>query len=265
MKIKKEAIEEIIKLYKEKTEKECYKALLWDEMPDILDDKLGGKPYLPVGEKYPVDSNGNYMNLLLQVNLKNIKLKNFPSEGILEVFTNIGNNLEYCVKLFKEGLEYQTDLPEVKAYFEGEEIEYFIKRPILITLEKDIMHMPTSNYKSTALIKKLCEQVFDRKFANHSELEEFFGGWEKYFDFKFAISEKLTYHKINIGGYPHFNQDDIRENLKPRKNECIFSIDSVGLEEFIQIVDSGIIFGFSSKEDLKNANFDNVLIDYDFC
>ena len=56
--------------YTKKTEKECYKFNLVEGKPSILDDKIGGKPYLPVGEAYPVDKSGNPMGLVLQLNLK---------------------------------------------------------------------------------------------------------------------------------------------------------------------------------------------------
>ena len=38
--------------------------------------------------KGPKDKDGNYMPLLLQVNLKNVDLVNFPKKGILEIFTD---------------------------------------------------------------------------------------------------------------------------------------------------------------------------------
>ena len=78
----------VVEEFKKATEKECYKVLLLEDVPSILDDKIGGQPYLPVGEEYPKDKDGNYMPLLLQVNLKNIELDNFPKKGILEIFTD---------------------------------------------------------------------------------------------------------------------------------------------------------------------------------
>lgn len=75
-----EKILKLAEVFKEKTKKECYKVNVVDGEVGILDDKLGGKPYLPVGEEYPKDNSGEYMPLLLQVNLKNIDLKGYPKK-----------------------------------------------------------------------------------------------------------------------------------------------------------------------------------------
>lgn len=65
-----EKFQKVIDIFKETTRKHCYSIDLLDEVPDILDDKIGGTPYLPVGEEYPVDKSGNPLALLLQINLK---------------------------------------------------------------------------------------------------------------------------------------------------------------------------------------------------
>ena len=126
MELKQEKIDLITKKFEEKTRKDCYAIHFIDEEPKILDDKIGGKPYLPVGEKYPTDKKERPLPLMLQVNLKNVDLPNFPKKGILEIFTDTNWPLNYQVKLFEEGLNYLTELPETKCYytdFEGQEQE----------------------------------------------------------------------------------------------------------------------------------------------
>ena len=72
-------IKEILELYKTKTAKECYKFEIQEnEEPEILDNKIGGIPYLPIGEEYPLDKNGEPMILLVQINLENLELEDFP-------------------------------------------------------------------------------------------------------------------------------------------------------------------------------------------
>ena len=78
----------VVEIFKEKTEKDCYKISLVEGEPLILDDKIGGKPYLPIGEDYPKDKNGEPLVLLLQVNLNKIELNGYPRKGILEIFTD---------------------------------------------------------------------------------------------------------------------------------------------------------------------------------
>lgn len=81
-----EIFKKVIEKFKEVTLKECYKIECIDGEPTILDDKIAGTPYFPIGEEYPLDKDGNPMALLLQVNLKNIDLEKYPKKGILEVF-----------------------------------------------------------------------------------------------------------------------------------------------------------------------------------
>jgi uncharacterized protein YwqG len=64
--------EQLLNEYEELTKRDTYKMNLVKQEVSILDDKVGGIPYLPVGEAYPVDTNGNKMALLMQVNLKNL-------------------------------------------------------------------------------------------------------------------------------------------------------------------------------------------------
>ena len=65
-----------------------------------MDNKIGGKPYLPIGEPYPTGKNGEKLPLLFQVNLKNIDLEGYPQEGILEFFMGDDYPCEYKIKYF---------------------------------------------------------------------------------------------------------------------------------------------------------------------
>lgn len=271
MKISDKDISEMVEKYKKKTKKKCYEMQLFEEEYEgelkILDDKLGGRPYLPVGEKYPVDKRGNPMPLLLQINLKNVNLKNYPKQGILEVFTNIEYPMEYQVKLFEEGLEYQTEFPETKAYYNGEEFEYFVKKPLLVKLRETTMHMPTTNYKSMKIGKKIFIEQFENKVSKE-ELDDFLKNkFRDFWDDKLddEIDKHLDYYWFNFGGYPNFSQYDARLDLRPRKDECVFSFDPIGYEDYVEIGDSGTMWGFMTKEDLKNGKFENMFVDYDCC
>lgn len=62
-----EKVLEIISEYRKKTEKECCFINYSDETPNILDDKIGGIPYLPIGEDYPIDKYGNPMALFILI------------------------------------------------------------------------------------------------------------------------------------------------------------------------------------------------------
>ena len=246
-------LSEVIKEYKELTKKECYGIeVIEDEIPDILDDKIGGTPYLPVGVEWPEG-----MNLLLQVNLKNIELEHFPKEGILEIFvsSDCDSPCETKVFIFDEGLEYQTDLPKQDMD------EFFVTEPLKIKLEKVIEHMPINNDEGN---KKFCDMIkkyFDfqdeeieiEEFAQLDYYEEFFEDQEDVEAYN-NIDDGVT--KANIGGYPAYTQEnegmfDLNEDI------CIFKLDSY-LNDSVNIGDSGILNITMSMEDFKKRDFSNV-------
>ena len=60
---------------------------------EITDSKIEGIPYIPVGEKIPVNSEGKQFMFLAQINCEDLKgLEDFPQEGILQ-FWVLGEDL----------------------------------------------------------------------------------------------------------------------------------------------------------------------------
>lgn len=241
---------ELVQKYKEMTKKECYELeIVENEVPGILDDKLGGDPYLPVCVEWPVDSNNSMMNLLLQVNLKNIKLDGFPESGILEIFASEIMDWPSECKLFvfEEGLEYQKDLPS--QYTE----EFYINNPLKIKLNKTFEHMPLSNEESDSVLCDLLKEYLGVEYKHSWNVPD-----DEFFD---ELYEGLT--KSNIGGYPDFVQDDSC-NYNSQKDICILRLDSLSHDD-IYIGDSGILRVVIPREDLINKNFDNAYLDWDCC
>lgn len=268
MELDQKKLDEIKKLFADKTRKDCYAIDFIDDAPSILDDKLGGKPYLPIGEENPKDKKGRPLPLLLQVNLKNIDLPNFPKKGILEIFTDTNWPLNYKVKLFKEGLEYQTELPDAKCYYTAfngneEETEFFVYKPQKIKLRKSVCYLPLSNYEFYDVFDEIVARVLDLDL-DQVNLEDYFGGWENLYDLRSDVASSVNFDSCTIGGYPDYTQDDIRDEFDHPMEICLFKLDCVGNDCF-DIGDSGIICGYISTEDLKAGNFDNVYIDFDCC
>lgn len=247
----------VIELFKEKTEKECYKISVIDGEPLILDDKIGGNPYLPIGEEYPKDKDGNPLALLLQVNLANINLEDYPQKGILEIFTDkdVEYPCQYVVKYFEEGLEYQTELPDVDLK------NYIVQKPLKIALKKDVCYMSINDYRFIDLFCNIVNGVYGTNVNNYGELEEFFGSFAWYD----KLRDGYENHSITLGGYPDFAQRDPRKYQQDVKEECLFKLDSFRDYKTFRIGDLGIIFALISKEDIKNCNFENAFVDWDCC
>jgi len=252
-----EKFNKIMEEFKKLTEKECYRVELEDGVVSILDDKLGGQPYLPIGEEIPKDSEGNYMPLLLQVNLKNIDLEGYPKKGILQIYTDKDVNYpcEYAVRYYEEGLEYQTDLPDVDVS------NYIVNKSFKIKTEKDTCHMMPGDYRFVDIVCKIVKDLYNVDVNNFGQLDDFFGD----FDWYGKARDMVKVHPCNIGGYPDFTQNDPRNSRIKNKDECLFKIDSYTNMNEINIGDAGILFTLISQEDIENNNFENAVVDWDCC
>lgn len=252
-----ENLEKVIEEFLNRTKKGCMKVNVIEGVPDILDDKLGGIPYIPEGEEYPLDKDGNPMILVTQFNLKNIDLEGWPKEGIIEIFidADLSWPCQYVVKYYKEGLEYKKDLPSAESEYP------IIETPVKITFEKSFCVMPFSEHRFIDTVTEIIKDLYGVVVTNYSEIENFFGvdDWpEKFID-------KIDNPHCNIGGYADFTQQDPRDREHIEKKECLFKLDSNLDFNNISIGDAGILFVFISKEDIENSNFENAVVDWDCC
>lgn len=250
-------IDKIMEQYKERTKKDCYRFEIEEGAePSIMDDKIGGIPYLPVGEEYPLDKDNNPMILLVQINLENIKLENYPQEGILEIFIDRECSwpCDYKIKYFRQITEYRKDL----AQTDSDNGVY--KKPLKIKLIKDIEHMPMSDYRSFGVMVEIIKEIANVEIKDLSDLEEFFFDYDSDI---FGEMEELNIFPGNLAGYADFTQEDPRPlKEKGDKMECLIKVDS-NLKHGIMIGDGGIIFSFISPEDAKSGNFENAIVDWD--
>ena len=256
---------EIIEEYRKKTEKECYTIEYLDTTPNILDDKIGGIPYLPIGEEYPKDIDGNPMSLLFQINLSNVELENFPKRGILEVFISsnekvVFEELEFdykkysTIKYFNEGLEYQTQLPYTK--------NLFIEKPIKIQLKRMKMIMPYNmqDDESINVLTEIIEEKYNIKLNYPMEVKDKLG--VDYYELVNKIEKEITFVS-NIGGYPYFiNTPDAYYNDK--KDTCLLYLASDLNKNLIFGADAGSFYVFIDSDKLKNKSFNKYYCNFEF-
>lgn len=248
-------INELVSKYKEKTEKECYRVDITSEEASILDNKIGGIPYLPIGEEYPTDKKGNKMALLLQVDLEEIDLPYFNSKDILEIFIDYKTDwpVEYEIKLYPKGLDYQTDIiiPPLD--------EFITRKGYKISLTKDKCYMSVSDYRFSHTLIPIVNEVYDESLDLDCDIYDYFENDE--IDSLYNIASP----QICIGGYPDFTQTDPRCYSDKNLDENLFKLDSCGEYDYFNIGDSGILFCLISPENLKNNNFKEAFVDWDCC
>ncbi len=245
-----ENIFEIVNEYAEKTAKECYKLIkVEDETPFIMESKLGGMPYIPKGKSVPRDTNGDYMALLLQINLSDIKMEGYPESGILEIFSSkkIDYPQEYKILYFEDNLEPELELPFVETE------DFFVMKPMKVELKKTIVHMPLTDYRSTSIFNEIIKK-YGTQINSIYDLDK---------DIINRLQDAIITVQATIGGYADFTQDDPRME-EDNRDECLFKLDSL-FDRNIFIGDAGILTVTGSKEDLKENNFDSFVLDWDCC
>ena len=239
--IKKRA-SEIIEEYKEMTKKVCYDIETIEGEPGILDDKIGGNPYLPLGEEYPKNDYGTYLPLLVQINLKNMDIPGFPNTGILEFFMLQDEPDEMIVKYFEEGLGYQTVFPEIDPENSIAEKAYKIK------VNKSIEYMPSFDVKFPENILKVINKLFNTNITQEDEIID-------------EIIEILNFNnidreRIGFGGYRAYI--DFGDEVKGFEDEeCLFKLDS-GMDGRFNIWDAGSISVLISRKKLEMKEFDEI-------
>lgn len=256
--IYKENIEATIKPFVEIKAKAENNLLLWQS-------KFGGLPYFPKGLQYPIDSKGQAMFLLAQINFgETPKLDSFPETGILEFYISGGSDVygacfESPAKQDDFKILYFPEVTEDQGHLVAE--FDFLPEPNLLPIEKQ--SSLTFNLKHAPL--PVVDYQFEPRILNLNPKSKY----ELYKDYQkvYEEYEKLFHsegHKI--GGYPYFTQNDPREfeTYKGEEYWLLFQMDTDD-EAGIMWGDSGIANFFISEQDLENRNFSRVLYNWDCC
>lgn len=270
-------IEEIYEIVKNKTCIRSYK-IEKEQTNDltIYDSKFGGIPYWDFSKEFPIDSKGEKLSLLAQINFEkeNFNDDRLPNQGILQFY--ISSNDDIYGMNFDEQNK-QTDWrviyhPDINYNI----IEEEIKNNGVITLKEanpDYYAPFNEEYKITFKgideIIDCSDERFDSivskglKEKFNIEVEE-----NKVTDYLEQI-DKNYYNKFGtwghkLLGYPAFTQSDPRSynNKYSRYDTLLLQIDS---DRDIMWGDSGVANFFINKEDLLNRNFSDILYNWDCC
>lgn len=257
-----ERISKVISEYKRRTKRECSFIECTDEVPSILDDKIGGKPYLPINEEYPKDNYGNPMALFMQVNLTNLNLEGYP-KGILELFVTTKEDDFYGfsipegtfkMKLFDEGLEYQAELPDVKLK------PFLVNGPFKIKFNKGTMTYPYNMGDDDAvnILLDLFEDEFNVSLETPGDLEREFN--VDYYDLQDELYDSSN-SDSHVGAYASFiNDPDVDYYDKP---VCLLFIGS-DIDNKFDLGNANSFYVLMSEQDLANKDFSNVTCNFEW-
>ena len=236
----------------------------------ITESKIEGIPYIPVGGKIPVNSEGKQFMFLAQINCEDLKgLEDFPQEGILQFwvlgsdhfgkdFDNPTNRDGFEVIYYEKIEDYYSEDEFKEMYnpykFDLKYMETLIASEpckMKFSLEKQ---KESFNYE---LLDNLFKEVLEEESLGFNEKDKLYEEVEKLYDDEFY--EEIVGTKCN--GFPYFTQWEPRDEEQMKEYDTsLFQIDS-GKE--VMIGDSGVMHFFINREKLKNKDFSDVFYHWD--
>ena len=236
----------------------------------ITESKIEGIPYIPVGGKIPVNSEGKQFMFLAQINCEDLKgLEDFPQEGILQFWVlgsdHFGKDFDNPTN--RDGFEVIYYEKIVDCYSENEfkkmynPYKFDLKHmEILIASEPCKMKFSLEKQKESfnyELLDNLFKEVLEEESLGFNEKDKLYEEVEKLYDDEFY--EEIVGTKCN--GFPYFTQWEPRDDKQMKEYDTsLFQIDS-GKE--VMIGDSGVMHFFINREKLKNKDFSDIFYHWD--
>ena len=271
-----EDINIVIEEIKKNNSRECINIIIEEnDSLNLTDSKFGGLPYIPLDSDIPIDSNGNQLALLAQINCTDLPENTlYPKEGLLQFWISrnndfgLGNKKDYCVK-YIENIENNITIENILNKYNllneenSEEYSPFNKKNTSFALkfEKGISTITPNDFQFEELALQTVQELFpDERVADlYNDLER------DVFDTLFKAFKGVNHA---IGAYPTFTQWDPRNldeadayGVTLLQVESEWNNDSNDAE--IMWGDSGVANFFINKEKLENLDFDDVLFNWD--
>ena len=263
--IAEEIFEKIKILYEENSqEKDVVEIFLSTEKMELTDSKIGGIPYIPMGQENSITKDGKNLKFLAQINFSQIKnLKDFPTEGILQFWildnSLLGldfNDLKNQTIQNNFRVIYYNEIEKNSQSYNLEKLENFeIKQPYKL---KFVLKKEKENF-DYEMLDSLFEKIYDELNLTNDkeELND-----EVIRRFEDSFPEATCFTKCD--GFPFFTQEDPREYNKElqKYDTLLFQIDGAD-ERKISFGDGAVMNFFINREKLKNKDFSDILYNWD--
>ena len=236
-----------------------------EDLPWI--SKVGGVPYLAIGEKMPVTEDGHEMVLLAQINFADVPpMAGYPERGLLQFFIvrasdefvygmNLGDysvqslmqqhsfRVRYIAKPVSDRAQLQTvELPDTQGLTPHDP-----RKPRAMRFRKARERISITDVDAEKLFGTVPYAWIEREAARLRVNED---------DFAERVFANPTGSKI--GGYPHFTQADPRPAGSPLR--LLLQLDS---DDDMMWGDVGVAGFFIDPADLARADFSHVLYSWD--
>ena len=265
----------IVDEVKRRTAAPCWRLTLHPEGPcGLLDSKVGGLPYWDPDLPYPVDSQGEKMALLAQLNFAQLGTETpLPRAGMLQFF--IGQDDAFGIdydepdrqKNFRVVYHPEPDpaltLEQIQALELPTHVEADLCTPVIreaaFTAEKTVGYMGPENSRFDALFREAVQAVTGEDIGDKHEYQYFDGADRDY------LYDQLSAAGHRLLGYPSFTQYDPREPEGPY-DTLLFQLDSDMADDRHDLVlwgDCGVGNFFINGEDLLRRDFSRILYNWD--
>lgn len=247
---------------------------------EITQSKVGGLFYLPKSATIPINSKGEQLMFLAQINCEELPENSiYPAKGIMQFWIfggdyDMGNNYDNPCSdenkrvIYYPSIEEHYNLEELVAMYKPKENEdgelitpICTDEPLSMSFQLEKQWRLASDFRfEEAFIEKWNAHFPDKKIEKFWQLDE---------DLFKIVYEMLDIKEYSqIGGYGYFTQTDPRmyESLSDY-TEILFQLDSYDEGDEYKILwgDCGVGSFFATKEQLKNLDFANCLYNWDCC
>lgn len=250
----------------------------------LTDSKVGGTPYLPRGEAWPVCSYGAPMTFLAQIDCTQLKdLPDFPHAGLLQFFIGTDDvygadfedqiaQLGYQV-FYRETVDPSVTVADIAHPRPSDDQERYTPlgdRPCRIVFgQPREQELPEGDHLFEMLFLQAWNQRRPEKPLN--SIWSFYGLFPKeerdYNIFALDPAAITTGHRMD--GYPFFTQNDPRSGDIDYQefDTLLFQLDSEMRDrrELVLWGDCGVGNFFINREALKRRDFSRVLYNWDCC
>lgn len=224
----------------------------------LWESKVGGQPYLPKGQAWPLSPDGRELFLLAQLNFAEMPpLEPFPAKGIVQFFI-LDDDL-YGMN-FDDGENQDT----FRVLFHPEVIQneavLQTSFPAMLRDFDELPHHPDESYPLKFSLEEEVVPITDYRFDQLFGVDFFRQFGEKEWDIMDEFGKAVRPQGHKIGGYAYFTQDDPRRPDDPML--LLFQLDS---DELMDLMwgDMGVGHFFIREKDLIARDFSRVLYDWD--
>ncbi|MBC8050698.1 MAG: DUF1963 domain-containing protein [Chitinophagales bacterium] len=219
---------------------------------------IGGWPYWPVEEPYPIASTGGPMIFLAQINFSEMPpLPDYPTTGLLQIFVDDAH--DYCFGCKFPSFGDDGFRVIYRPAFGGVAQKDFaifpnIRSALFQLYEQGIRGTPLT-FKTQTMLPLHGDWRIEKKlskFGYPRTSKEF-----DYFYERMGLDRQIAHY---VGGHPKFVQSDIRE---VENNDFDRVLLQLGYDNFIMWGDSGEANFLIKLVDLKNQNFKNCFFNWD--